>query len=75
MGKKKISVNSYHYETVTGTFLFEAVGFSDDGILEVIENKNHPFQIGVQWHPERMLEESKEMKKLIKTFADIIKDA
>jgi gamma-glutamyl-gamma-aminobutyrate hydrolase PuuD len=24
-----------------------------DGIIEAIELKNHPFFIGVQWHPER----------------------
>ncbi len=30
----------------------KACGFSDDGIIEVIEHERRPFTIGVQWHPE-----------------------
>ena len=25
---------------------------ADDGVIEAIEYKNHPFCFGVQWHPE-----------------------
>ena len=28
---------------------------SPDGVIEAIEAKNHPFAVGVQWHPELMM--------------------
>lgn len=69
----KIWVNSHHYEMVEDSNLFEVTGYSEDGIIEVVENKNHPFQIGVQWHPERMME-SEVGKKIIESFINTIKD-
>jgi putative glutamine amidotransferase len=30
---------------------------TEDGIIEAYENPNHPFCIGVQWHPEFMTSE------------------
>ncbi len=30
--------------------------FQKDGVIEGIELKNYPFCIGVQWHPELMLD-------------------
>lgn len=55
LGMGSIYVNSYHYQTVKSSKIFRVVGKSSDGLIEVIENSNHIFQIGVQWHPERML--------------------
>ena len=28
------------------------VARASDGVIEAIEHKNHPFCLGVQWHPE-----------------------
>ncbi len=72
IGKDFLLVNSYHYETVTGSKHFDVTGFSEEGFIEVIENKNHPFQVGVQWHPERMLSESVENQKIIENFVQSI---
>lgn len=52
----KISVNSHHKQTVLNSKNFLIVGRSEDGLIEAIESKGEEFQIGVQWHPERMLE-------------------
>ena len=49
------------------------MGRSDDGLIEVVENKNHPFQIGVQWHPERMLEYDDDSNTIFQAFIDNIK--
>ncbi len=51
-----ISVNSYHVQAVIDVGLgLEAVGFSPDGVVEVIESPDGR-RIGVQFHPERMLD-------------------
>ena len=56
MGEDYIRVNSFHNYTVLDGGNFDVVAKSDDGLIEAVESQDHPFQIGVQWHPERMLE-------------------
>ena len=73
VGKDKIKVNSYHYQTVRGSNFFSIVGISNDGLIEVVENKNHPFQIGVQWHPERMLNYDETSNIIFQKFIDNIR--
>lgn len=46
-------VNSFHHQAVNSVAAgFEVVAVADDGVIEAIESKMHPFAIGVQWHPE-----------------------
>lgn len=73
VGKDKIKVNSYHYQTVRGSNFFSIVGISNDGLIEVVENKNHSFQIGVQWHPERMLNYDETSNTIFQKFIDNIR--
>lgn len=73
LGKDKLKVNSFHYQTVRDSYYFSIVGRSDDGLIEVVENKSHPFQIGVQWHPERMLEYDEDSNAIFKAFINNIK--
>lgn len=49
--EEKIKVNSRHNKYIPDTNLSK-VAYSEDGILEAIEDKNKKFFIGVQWHPE-----------------------
>ena len=51
-----------------GSKEFEIVGKSEDGLVEALENKNHSFQIGVQWHPERMISYDSLSRKLFQRF-------
>lgn len=59
-GEKNISERHRHRYEVNMDYVdalnkagFEAVGMSPDGRLpEILENKNHPWFIGVQFHPE-----------------------
>ena len=53
--KKRIKVNSRHVEQVVNGGIFKIAALSDDGVVEAVENENHIFQIGVQWHPESMI--------------------
>ncbi len=46
-------VASWHHQALADAGTFEAIGWSDDGILEAIRDAGKPFYVGVQWHPER----------------------
>jgi putative glutamine amidotransferase len=51
-------VNSNHHQAVNNLADgLEAIAVTDDGLIEAItwsDPENHPFMLGVQWHPERM---------------------
>ena len=63
-----ISVNSRHKSALKNTDLFIS-GISDDGYIEAIEDKNKTFFIGVQWHPESMINDLNQ-NKIFKNFID-----
>jgi len=65
--QSKISVNSRHKWHVVKTNL-NIVGISDDNIIEAVEDSTKNFFIGVQWHPESMVNYDEIMNKLIKEF-------
>lgn len=64
--------NSYHHQSIhsLGDNL-TATGFTDDGIIESIEVLNHPFQVGVQWHPENFIQISDAMIPLFQKLIDV----
>lgn len=70
IGKDSISVNSFHHQAVSvpGEGL-KVSAFSEDGIIEATENPDHPFVLGVQWHPECMQQYEDHMK-LFRAFVD-----
>ncbi len=55
VGENKISVNSLHHQGVRDLAQkFKKCGTAPDGLIEAIEHLEHPFCIGVQWHPEEL---------------------
>ena len=52
-GATTLAVRSWHHQAVgrLGTGL-RAVAWSLDGVVEAVESEEHPFALGVQWHPE-----------------------
>lgn len=68
VNKDILEVNSHHIQTVLDSKAFSIVGKSEDGLIEVIENSYHPFQLGVQWHPELMLEYDSTSRILFEAF-------
>lgn len=66
--KDKIMVNSRHHEQVLDSSL-SISGFTD-GIIEVVEDSSKKFFIGVQWHPESILDINSQM--LFQAFFDSI---
>ncbi|MDR2087604.1 MAG: membrane dipeptidase [Dysgonamonadaceae bacterium] len=69
-----LSVNSFHHQAVkTVANGFEAVAFSDDGVIEAIESTEGQAILGVQWHPEHMAVAGNEM--MTDTFRHLISEA
>ena len=54
---EEMFVNSAHHQSVDdlGKGL-EVNSFTEDGVIEGIENPNQKFCIGVQWHPEFLID-------------------
>ena len=54
----EIGVNSYHHQGIWRMAeTLTPVAWSPDDLVEAVELAEHPFFIGVQWHPESMLDD------------------
>lgn len=73
VGKEKIITNSSHHQAArsAGDGL-KVVGRASDGVIEAIEKINHPFCLGVQWHPE--FEVSDADTKIFESFVKAAKE-
>jgi len=57
-GSKKFEVESMHHQAVRGVSVdWRVMAKSEDGIIEALEHKKHPWMISVLWHPEMSLED------------------
>jgi putative glutamine amidotransferase len=53
VGAPRLLVNTFHREAVVElTDAVEATAHADDGIVEAIEVRSHPFAVGIQWRQE-----------------------
>lgn len=58
LGRDAIGVNSLHRQSVAEVPApFVVCGWADDGVVEAIESRDHRFVLGLQFHPELMVEE------------------
>lgn len=75
VGKKEISINSRHHQAVKKLAKnFTISARAKDGIIEAIESEKHNFVLGVQWHPENMLDaKDQPSKKIFKAFIEACK--
>lgn len=67
VNEEYIKVNSRHKDYVLKTN-YNIVSLSDDNVIEAVEDKDKLFFIGVQWHPESMIEYDKVSNDLFKAF-------
>jgi putative glutamine amidotransferase len=60
-----LQANSFHHQAarVLAPSLVP-VAYSPDGIVEAVELPNHEFVLGVQWHPEHLVEEHPSHRRL-----------
>jgi len=68
-GLDYLQVNSFHREALVEISDQVLVsGYSDDGLVEAIERPDRRFAIGVQWHPERLIDETTDAHALFTAF-------
>jgi putative glutamine amidotransferase len=65
-------VNSLHHQAIKrlGRGL-RVTAHSEDGLVEAVEAADdYPFLLAVQWHPEELVHQHEEQRKLLKQFID-----
>lgn len=65
------TVNSFHHQAVEQVApTLRAAAFAPDGVIEAIEHPDRPFVVGVQWHPESLIETDPAMRQLFTAFVE-----
>lgn len=72
--KDSIMVNSFHKKQATPNKYYEIIAYSEDGIIEAIQNKKNTFNLGVQWHPEKNYLEDENSKKILDALIEYSKN-
>lgn len=69
VGVQEVGVNTFHHQAVDRVARgFVATAWSEDGVVEAIESAEHRFVLGVQWHPERMIEHHPLQRRIFEAF-------
>lgn len=56
LGAGEVQVNSLHHQGIRALAPpLRPVGAAPDGLIEAVELREHPFAVGVQWHPENLI--------------------
>ena len=54
IGATDLFINSFHHQGIDRLApSLRPVAWSEDGLVEAVESTEHPWVVGVQWHPER----------------------
>jgi putative glutamine amidotransferase len=71
VGDGEQHVNSFHHQAVRDVPAgFVVTARAADGVVEAIEDPRRPFLVGVQWHPERMVDRHLSQRRLFAAFVD-----
>jgi putative glutamine amidotransferase len=75
IGSAMAPTNSMHHQALRRiAHDLVVVGTARDGIVEAVEARtNHPFYLGVQWHPEEMVEVDAPSRALFSAFVETAK--
>lgn len=64
-------VNSFHHQCIHDLGKnIQISAMASDGVIEAIEISDHPFALGLQWHPECMYKTNLNMKNIFLKFID-----
>jgi gamma-glutamyl-gamma-aminobutyrate hydrolase PuuD len=71
-----LRVNSYHHQGVRKlASRFRPMATAEDGLIEGYYDPRAPFLVGLQFHPERMLEEAEGNWRIWRAFGAAVRDA
>jgi len=73
LNKEEIEVNSRHNYHIEKTKDLKISAYSEDGLVEAIEYSNKKFVLGIEWHPESMLEYDENSNKIFEEFINSCK--
>jgi len=63
IGPEPLDVNSTHHQAIDAVAPgFEVCATAPDGVIEAIERSGASLVLGVQWHPERMLQHARHLE-------------
>lgn len=68
INKAEIKVNSKHNYHVENIVNLKISAYSEDGLIEAVEYDDRDFVVGVQWHPETMLDYDDNANKIFDEF-------
>ncbi len=69
LGVETADVNSFHHQAVrTPAPGFLVTARAPDGVVEGIEHPGRTFVVGVQWHPERMVQRYLDQRRLFEAL-------
>jgi putative glutamine amidotransferase len=73
LGSGRVGVNSIHHQAIDrlGQGL-RITAYAPDGVIEAIELPEARFFLGVQWHPEEIVQDRADMQALFRTFAEAL---
>lgn len=72
---ERVPVNSLHHQAIYHVAdSLRIAGQAEDGIVEALEVPDHPFALGVQWHPEDLYAEHESARKLFAAFVQASKN-
>jgi putative glutamine amidotransferase len=71
MGMQETAVNSLHHQGIRDLAPdLTPTAVAADGLIEAVEIPQHPFALGVQWHPENLIHDMPQMLALFKGLVD-----
>ncbi|MBQ8576675.1 MAG: gamma-glutamyl-gamma-aminobutyrate hydrolase family protein [Clostridia bacterium] len=74
LGKTEISANSYHHQAVKVPAPgFVVSAYAADGTMEAVERPGERFFVGVQWHPELLVDEE-DHARIFRAFVSACSD-
>ena len=73
-GRDTLQVNSYHHQGVRDLApRFKPMAYAEDGLIEGFYDPRAAFVVGLQFHPERMLEEKAANRKIWNAFGSAVR--
>jgi putative glutamine amidotransferase len=69
LGSETLDVNSFHHQCLhVVADSLKLTAWAPDGVIEGVELPGSRFAIGVQWHPEELIEVDRRMRGLFEAF-------